>query len=108
LGFSPAETDYLTDILTTHLFTLLSRVTRWQTHSLSQQQYDQQVAETLTPNVEKLQSIAAQLAPTVGNQDQYQALQLGIDKLVQPQSYQLTEEQLSQANERRLSRHRFR
>lgn len=108
MGFSPTETDYLVDILTTHLFTLLARVTRWQTHSLSQQQYEQQVQETLTPNVEKLQSIAATLAPTVGNQTQFKALQLGIDKLVQAQHYQLTEEQLSQANERRLSRHRFR
>lgn len=108
MGFSPDETDYLTDILTTHLFTLLARVTRWQTHSLSQQQYDQQVAETLTPNIEKLQSIATTLAPTVGNQDQFKALQLGIDKLIQAQRYQLTEEQLNQANERRLSRHRFR
>ena len=61
MGFSPDETDYLTDILTTHLFTLLARVTRWQTHSLSQQQYDQQVAETLTPNIEKLQSIVTTL-----------------------------------------------
>jgi len=83
-------------------------VTRWQTHSLSQQQYDNQVAETLTPNVEQLQSITAKLAPTVGNEDQFKALQLGIVKLVNAQSYQLTEDQLSQANERRLSRHRFR
>ncbi|BDZ31681.1 hypothetical protein RA086_10665 [Lactiplantibacillus sp. WILCCON 0030] len=108
MAFSSTETDYLTDILTTQLFTLLSRVTRWQTHSLSQKQYDQQVVETLTPNVEQLQAIAAKLAPTVGNQDQFKALQIGIDKLVQAQHYQLTEEQLSQANERRLSRHRFR
>lgn len=108
MGFSPTETDYLIDILTTHLFTLLARVTRWQTHSLSQQQYNNQVAETLTPNVAQLQSIATKLAPTVGNEDQFKALQLGIAKLVTAQSYQLTEEQLSQANERRLSRHHFR
>ena len=35
------ETDYVLNLLTDQLLTLLSRVNRWQTHSLSQQQYDQ-------------------------------------------------------------------
>jgi len=107
MPFSAAESDYLVNLLTTHLFTLLSRVTRWQTHSLTQTQYDQQVKETLTPDVTMLQALIAKLTPTVGDTDQLTALKLGLAKLVMAQTYQLTTEQLALANERRLSRHRY-
>ncbi|AVK63604.1 hypothetical protein C5Z26_05560 [Lactobacillus sp. CBA3606] len=106
MTFSTTETDYLIDLLTTQLFTLLTRVTRWQTHSLSQQQYDNQVSEILQPNLTMLQQLAQKLAPTSGDQAQFKALQLGLQKLAQATTYQLTLAQLSQANERRLNRHR--
>jgi len=106
MTFSADESDYLIELLTTHLFTLLSRVTRWQTHSLSQAQYDRQVTETLTPNVKMLQSLLAKLTATAGDQEQLAALKVGLTKLVAAQAYQLTTEQLALANERRLSRHR--
>jgi len=106
MAFSTKESDYLIELLTTHLFTLLSRVTRWQTHSLSQAQYDRQVGETLTPNVKMLQSLLAKLTATAGDQEQLAALKAGLTKLAAAQTYQLTPEQLAMANERRLSRHR--
>ncbi|AVK61011.1 hypothetical protein C5Z25_04215 [Lactobacillus sp. CBA3605] len=106
MTFTTTETDYLIDLLTTQLFTLLTRVTRWQTHSLSQQQYDNQVGETLQPNLVMLQQLSQKLAPTSGDQAQFKALQLGLQKLNQATTYQLTLAQLSQANERRLNRHR--
>ncbi|WP_262352529.1 hypothetical protein [Lactiplantibacillus plantarum] len=39
MTFTNQETDYLMNLLTNQLMALLSRVTRWQTHSLSQHQY---------------------------------------------------------------------
>lgn len=106
MAFTTAESDYLLTLLDTQLFTLLSRVTRWQTHSLSQAQYDRQVAETLTPNLALMTSILTKLTPTVSDQTQLGALQLGLEKLTAATTYQLTATQLSLANERRLSRHR--
>ncbi|MCG0724163.1 hypothetical protein IMAU70042_02359 [Lactiplantibacillus plantarum] len=54
MTFTNQETDYLMNLLTNQLMALLSRVTRWQTHSLSQHQYDQQVHETLQPELTML------------------------------------------------------
>ncbi|MCG0610880.1 hypothetical protein IMAU80188_00633 [Lactiplantibacillus plantarum] len=61
MTFTNQETDYLMNLLTNQLMALLSRVTRWQTHSLSQHQYDQQVHETLQPELTMLTQITAKL-----------------------------------------------
>ncbi|MFC6182340.1 hypothetical protein [Lactiplantibacillus daowaiensis] len=106
MTLTTTETDYLIDLLTTKLFELLSRVTRWQTHSLSQAQYDQQVKETLTPNLTQMRALVTKLTPTAGDQTQLAALQQGLTKLTAATTYQLTTSQLAQANERRLNRHR--
>ncbi|ETY73471.1 hypothetical protein [Lactiplantibacillus fabifermentans] len=106
MSFTTEESDYLLTLLDTQLFTLLSRVTRWQTHSLSQAQYDRQVAETLTPNLTLMTQIVTKLAPTVSDQTQLGALQVGLTKLTDATTYQLTTTQLNLANERRMNRHR--
>ncbi|WP_318765526.1 hypothetical protein [Lactiplantibacillus carotarum] len=105
MELSTAETDYLVELLTNQLFTLLSRVTRWQTHSLTQKQYDQQVAETLTPELTLMGELADQLAPHVTDHEQFGALTTGIAKLRVASHYQLTAVQLEHANERRMNRH---
>ncbi|CAJ1229331.1 hypothetical protein [Lactiplantibacillus xiangfangensis] len=99
------ESDYLVTVLTNQLFSLLSRVNRWQTHSLTQHQYDQQVEETLAPELKLLTQLALKLQPTVADQDQLGALNAGIAKLTAATTYQLTATQLDQANERRMNRH---
>lgn len=106
MTLTPDETDYLIDLLTTKLFELLSRVTRWQTHSLSQAQYTQQVKETLMLNLIQIRALVTKLAPTVGDQNQLIALQQGLAKLTAATTYQLTASQLAHANERRFNRHR--
>lgn len=99
------ETDYLLNLLTNQMLNLLSRVTRWQTHSLSQSQYDQQVAETLQPELTLLSTLTEKLGPQASDNAQLGAIQVGLAKLQAATTYQLTTEQLAQANERRLHRH---
>ncbi|MCT0163475.1 hypothetical protein [Lactiplantibacillus pentosus] len=99
------ETDYLLNLLTNQMLNLLSRVTRWQTHSLSQSQYDQQVAETLQPELTLLSTLTEKLGPQASDTAQLGAIQVGLAKLQTATTYQLTTEQLAQANERRLHRH---
>lgn len=106
MDFTTSETDYLLELLTNHLMALLSRVTRWQTHSLSQQQYDRQVQETLLPELAKLTALRTKLVPTASASLQVGALDAGLLKLKQAATYQLTPVQLAHANERRLNRHR--
>ncbi|WP_259609234.1 hypothetical protein [Lactiplantibacillus plantarum] len=77
MTFTNQETDYLMNLLTNQLMALLSRVTRWQTHSLSQHQYDQQVHETLQPELTMLTQITAKLQGQARDQTQ-----LGPFKLV--------------------------
>ncbi|RRK10128.1 hypothetical protein D1831_09195 [Lactiplantibacillus garii] len=105
MNLTATESDYLVTVLTTQLFTLLSRVTRWQTHSLSQRQYDQQVQETLLPELTVLTQLAAKLKASVHDQNQFGALIAGLTKLDAATHYHLTEEQLAHANERRMNRH---
>lgn len=105
MQLTPTETDYLISLLTNQLFNLLGRVNRWQTHSLSQQQYDRQVQETLLPELTLAQHLLPKLEPTVADQDQLGALLAGITKLTAATTYQLTEGQLAHANEHRLNRH---
>lgn len=106
MTLSSDETDYLIGLVTTQLFNLLARVTRWQTHSLSQTQYDQQVHETLIPEYAMLSALMTKLAPSAGDQDQVGAVRNGLEKLARAQTYQLTADQLNHANERRFNRHR--
>ncbi|VDG18846.1 hypothetical protein [Lactiplantibacillus mudanjiangensis] len=105
MDLTTTETDYLLDLLTTKLFELLSRVTRWQTHSLSQAQYDQQVEETLQPNLTILQGLLEKLSADQPDAPQVIALQQGLDKLQTATTYQLTTTQLAQANAHRFNRH---
>lgn len=105
MELTTTETDYLLDLLTTKLFDLLSRVTRWQTHSLSQAQYDQQVQATLLPNITTLQSLLTKLSVDCPTAPQVTALQQGLAKLTTATTYQLTAEQLAQANAHRFNRH---
>jgi len=104
MNFTNQEADYLVGLLTNQALTLLSRVTRWQTHSLSQQQYDQQVSETLQPELELFEQLTPKLTPAITDTTQLGALKIGIQKLQAATTYQLTTVQLAQANERRLNR----
>ncbi|MGL3797520.1 hypothetical protein ACWYXF_07920 [Lactiplantibacillus plantarum] len=104
MTFTNQETDYLMNLLTNQLMALLSRVTRWQTHSLSQHQYDQQVSETLQPELTMLTEITAKLQPQASDPTQLGAIQTGLKKLQAAITYQLTADQLAHANERRLNR----
>ncbi|WP_229094446.1 hypothetical protein [Lactiplantibacillus plantarum] len=70
MTFTNQETDYLMNLLTNQLMALLSRVTRWQTHSLSQHQYNQQVHETLQPELNMLTQITAKLQGQARDQTQ--------------------------------------
>ncbi len=105
MKFTSQEADYLINLLTNQLLSLLGRVNRWQTHSLSQQQYDQQVQETLQPELTMLTTISTKLQPQANDSIQLGAIQTGITKLQAAMTYQLTPDQLAHANERRLNRH---
>lgn len=102
--FTNQETDYLMNLLTNQLMALLGRVMRWQTHSLSQQQYDRQVHETLRPELTMLTDITAKLQEQATDPTQLGAIQAGLKKLQVATTYQLTADQLGHANERRLNR----
>ncbi|WP_172637716.1 hypothetical protein [Lactiplantibacillus plantarum] len=104
MTFTNQETDYLMNLLTNQLMALLSRVTRWQTYSLSQHQYNQQVHETLQPELNMLTQITAKLQGQARDQTQLGAIQTGLKKLQVATTYQLTADQLAHANERRLNR----
>ncbi|MDB7770539.1 hypothetical protein OLJ37_11810 [Lactiplantibacillus plantarum] len=104
MTFTNQETDYLMNLLTNQSMALLSRVTRWQTHSLSQHQYNQQVHETLQPELNMLTQITAKLQGQARDKTQLGAIQTGLKKLQVATTYQLTADQLAHANERRLNR----
>ncbi|MGX6426736.1 hypothetical protein [Lactiplantibacillus argentoratensis] len=104
MTFTNQETDYLMNLLTNQLMALLGRVMRWQTHSLSQQQYDRQVHETLRPELTMLTDITAKLQEQATDPTQLGAIQAGLNKLQVATTYQLTADQLGHANERRLNR----
>jgi len=104
MNLTNQEADYLVGLLTNQALTLLARVTRWQTNSLSQQQYDQQVIETLKPELQLFEQLTPKLTATITDTTQLGALKISIQKLKTATTYQLTTVQLAQANERRLNR----